>query len=60
MLPHLEHYAGYVYAAYGVAIAILIGLIAWSAFRLKLARDRLAKLEAEETAEAEPTKAGGP
>lgn len=60
MLPELEHYAGYVYAAYGVAIAILIGLIVWSAVRLKSARDRLAKLEAEEMVDAEPTKTGGP
>jgi len=41
-------YAAYVWPAYGVAAAVLAGLLAESMLRLRRARRRLAALEAAE------------
>lgn len=59
MLPHFERYGEYIYAAYGIALAILIGLILWSALRLRFAREKLARLEAEDAADAQLAKEAG-
>jgi heme exporter protein CcmD len=58
MLPQFEKYGAFIYAAYAVAIVILVGLVLWSALRLKFAHDKLSRLEAEDAADAaeEPKK----
>ncbi|MCY3671134.1 MAG: heme exporter protein CcmD [Alphaproteobacteria bacterium] len=43
---HMGGYAAYVWPAYGVAAAVLAGLLAESVLRLRRARRRLAALEA--------------
>lgn len=43
---HMGGYAAYVWPAYGVAAAVLVGLLAESVLRLRRARRRLAALEA--------------
>lgn len=60
MLPHFEKYAAFIYAAYAIAILILVGLILWSTLRLKFARDKLARLEAEDAADAAAGPRKGP
>jgi heme exporter protein CcmD len=52
MLPHFEKYGAFIYAAYAIAILILVGLVLWSALRLKFARDKLSRLEAEDASDA--------
>ena len=61
MLPTFAKYGEFIYAAYAIAIAILVCLVLWSALRLKFARDKLARLEAEDAADAaESPKKGQP
>ncbi len=43
---HMGGYAAYVWPAYGVAAAVLAGMLAESVLRLRRARRRLAALEA--------------
>lgn len=48
MLPHLDKYAPYIFASYGIAIAALVGLIVWTALRSAAAKKKLDALEASE------------
>ena len=40
-MPHFDKYGPYVYAGYGVALAIIVGLIAWSILRAVAAKRQL-------------------
>jgi heme exporter protein CcmD len=57
MLPELVKYAPYIYAAYGIAIAVLVGMVIWSVLRIRQAKKKLDALEAAE-ATADAPKAG--
>jgi heme exporter protein D len=50
-MPHFERYGEYIWAAFGIAIAIILAMTLISAFRLKAAREKLERLEKEETPE---------
>ncbi|HEV7691225.1 MAG TPA: heme exporter protein CcmD [Hyphomonadaceae bacterium] len=54
MLPELVKYAPYIYSAYGIAIAVLVGMVIWSVLRIRHAKKKLDALEAAEA----PPKAG--
>jgi heme exporter protein CcmD len=45
-MPTLDKYAPYILSAYGVAIAAVIGLIAWTAWRAIAAKKKLDAAEA--------------
>lgn len=47
MMPDLDRYAGTVLGAYGVTLAILALLVAWSVWRAARARRALAEAEAK-------------
>jgi heme exporter protein CcmD len=49
MLPELDKYAPYIFAAYAIAIAALGGIIAWTVLRSIAAKKKLDALEASET-----------
>ena len=51
MLPELVKYAPYIYAAYGIAIAVFAGLVIWSVLRVSAAKKKLDALEAAESKE---------
>ena len=59
MLPELVKYAPYIYSAYGIAIAVLVGMVIWTVLRIRQAKKKLDALEAAELKDA-PQKAGQP
>ncbi len=46
-MPQFDKYGPYVYAGYGVALAIIVGLIAWSILRAVAARRQLDAAESK-------------
>jgi heme exporter protein CcmD len=53
-MPTLDKYAPYIFAAYGVAIVALAGLVAWTAWRAISAKRKLDAAEAGERTETPP------
>ena len=49
-MPHFDKYGPYVYAGYGVALTVIIGLIVWSIFRLVSAKKKLDAAEDKSSA----------
>jgi len=56
MLPELDKYAPYIFSAYGIAIAVLAGVVIWTVLRSINAKKKLDALEAAES--KEPAKGG--
>jgi heme exporter protein CcmD len=54
-MPHFDKYGPYVYAGYGVALVMIIGLIAWSILRAVSAKKQLDEAEGKPpTGDAKP------
>jgi heme exporter protein CcmD len=53
-MPTLDKYAPYIFAAYGVAIVALAGLVLWTAWRAVQAKRKLDAAEAGDQKEAQP------
>jgi heme exporter protein CcmD len=51
MLPELDKYAPYIFSAYGIAIAVLAGVVSWTVLRSLNAKKKLDALEAAEAKE---------
>ncbi len=47
-MPTLDRYAPYILAAYGIAIAAIVLLVAWTLWRSAQARKKLDALERED------------
>jgi heme exporter protein D len=58
VIPDLGSYAGPVLAAYGVTLALLLGVVALSWLQARRARARLAEAEARLRAKARPRPEG--
>ena len=58
MLPDLVKYAPYIYSAYGIAIAVLVGMVIWTVLRIRQAKKKLDALEAAEAAPDTQPKGG--
>jgi heme exporter protein CcmD len=54
-MPHFDKYGPYVYAGYGVALGMIVALIAWSILRAVAAKKKLDAAEGKPPAgEAKP------
>ncbi len=46
-MPEFDKYAPYVWTCYGIAIVVLVGLVAWTAYRAREAKRRLDVVQAD-------------
>ncbi|MDP3736213.1 MAG: heme exporter protein CcmD [Hyphomonadaceae bacterium] len=44
-MPHFDKYAPYVLWSYGIAAVVLLGLVAWTLFRITNAKKKLDAVE---------------
>lgn len=45
IMPQLDKYAPYIFSAYGIAVAMLVGLAVWTFWRVGHARRKLDRIE---------------